>query len=365
MRYAMIMAGGSGTRLWPMSTKDQPKQLIPFINGRSLIQIAMDRLTDLVPADRQLICAGVTHRDPILQNITGMTDDRFYAEPVGRDTLNAVGYVAAVLARNDPDATIAVFTADHIIEPVDRFREIVAAGYEIAETTDHALVTFGITPTQPATGYGYLGLADPVIGTTARVVSQFKEKPDAPTAQQYMDAGPDRYLWNSGMFIWKAATLLRCIEKHAPANAAGLRQIADAWHTPDRDAVLNDVYPNLPKISVDYAVMEPASNDSDFTVAAVAMPLTWLDVGSWPSYAEVCVKDDTLNATGGGNFIQIDSQRNLIASSEDEHLIATLGVEDLIIIHTPNATLVCHKDHAQRIKDLHNIVGNEFGERFL
>ena len=361
----MIMAGGSGTRLWPMSTRRQPKQLIPFINGKSLIQIAIDRLDGLVPTDRQLICAGQTHRQPILDNIPGFTAERFFAEPTGRDTLNAVGYVAAVLAETDPDATLAVFTADHIIEPVEDFQTVVQQGYELAESVDNALVTFGVTPTEAATGFGYLELGDAIPDTAGRVVDRFKEKPDATTAEQYLAAGPDRYLWNSGMFIWKAATLLACIERHAPENHAGLKQIAAAWHTDRRDAVLNDIYPSLPKISVDYAVMEPASNDDDFTVAAVAMPLTWLDVGSWPSYAEVCVKDDTLNAAGGGNLIHLDSQRNLVASSESEHLIATLGVEDLIIIHTPHATLVCHKDHAQRIKDLHGLVGDQLGDAFL
>ncbi len=365
MRYAMIMAGGSGTRLWPMSTKDQPKQLIPFINGRSLIQIAMDRLEGLVPTDQQLICAGITHRDAIVKNIEGMTGERFFAEPTGRDTLNAVGFVAAVLAESDPDATIAVFTADHIIEPVDEFRQVVASGFDLADKVENALVTFGIAPTDPATGYGYLQLGEALAGTAGRIVSEFKEKPDADTAKRYHEAGPEHYLWNSGMFIWKASTLLRCIAKHAPENHAGLMKIAAAWRTDERFAVLDAVYPKLPKISVDYAVMEPASRDGEFTVAAVAMPLTWLDVGSWPSYAEVCVKDETLNATGGGQHIHLDSQNNLVASSEDEHLIATIGVKDLVIIHTPTSTLVCHKDHAQRIKDLHGLVGEQLGEAFL
>ena len=222
MRYAMIMAGGSGTRLWPMSRASKPKQLIPFINGRSLLQIAMDRLKDLLPAKQIYICAGQSHRQEILDTIEGIDNERILGEPEGRDTLNAVGLAAAIIAQRDPEATIAVFTADHVIEPVDQFQQIVNQGYEVAETDSSTLVTFGITPTAATTAYGYLQLGDPHGQIGARLVDQFKEKPDTPTAKQYLDAGPHRYLWNSGMFVWQATTLMQCIEKFTPQNHAGL-----------------------------------------------------------------------------------------------------------------------------------------------
>ncbi len=366
MRYAMIMAGGSGTRLWPMSTSDQPKQLIRFIRGKSLLQIAMDRLEGLVPVERRLVCAGRAHRDVILDRLSGMDADRYFAEPIGRDTLNAVGLVAAVLAERDPDAVVAVFTADHLIEPIDAFADTVERGFALAEARADALVTFGIKPTEAATGYGYLELGEAIADhAPARRVSRFKEKPDAATAERYLDAGPEKYLWNSGMFVWRAATLMRCIERFAPENHAGLHRIAQAWDTPDRDATLDAVYLGLPKISVDYAVMEPASNADDLAVATLPMGVQWLDVGSWPAYAQVCDRDGQANALAADRAAVVDARNNLIASDDPDHVVAAVGVQDLIIVHTPHATLVCHRDHAQKIKDLHARVRQEHGEDYV
>lgn len=375
MRYAMIMAGGAGTRLWPMSRAEQPKQLIPFIDGKSLLELAFDRLDGLVPKERQYICAGASHREPILRALPDLDESRYLAEPTGRDTLNAVGYPAAVLAERDPDAVIAVFTADHLIQPVEKFQQAVDQGYAIAEQRENALVTFGITPTHAATGFGYLelgkGLGDGGAGGQgdggeAHIVDEFKEKPPADVAQEYFVAGPSKYLWNSGMFVWKAKTLLACIEKYKPQTRAALSRIADAWdEDTQRDAVLNDVYPNLEKISIDFAVMEPASRDKDFQVVAVPMPLTWLDVGSWPAFAKTRTPDAQGNTTAGGKHLGLDTRNTLIASTDADHLIATIGCDDLIVIHTADATLVCHRDKAQQIKEMYEKVKETFGEKYV
>lgn len=364
MRYAMIMAGGSGTRLWPMSTAKQPKQLIPFIQGRSLLQIASDRLEGLVAEERQLICAGQTHKKAITAALPGINDERYLAEPVGRDTLNAVGFGAAIVAKHDPDAVIAVFTADHIITPVDEFKSIVDKGFQLVDQAENALCTFGISPTEPATGYGYLQLGEQLGDTAGRVVDQFKEKPNLETATEYVNQGADKYLWNSGMFVWKASTLLACIKKYHPENHKGLMEIANAWGTPDATAVLERVYPTLPKVSVDYAVMEPASQDDDFQVAAVPMPLSWLDVGSWPAFGDTCPKDSNNNALAA-KFTAIDSKNNLVASDDPEHLITMIGCEDMVVIHTDKATLICPKSRAEEIKALHSQVGEQAGEDYL
>ncbi|MFW6039403.1 MAG: mannose-1-phosphate guanylyltransferase [bacterium] len=364
MDYALIIAGGSGTRLWPMSTRDTPKQLIPFIDGKSLLQLAVERLQRLLPDERIYVCAGEGHREAILGHVPSLAADRFIAEPEGRDTLNAVGLGTGVLGRDDPEAVVGVFTADHLIEPADRFAAIVRQGYALAEARAQALVTFGVEPTHAATGYGYLQLDAPLEGANAFRVAQFKEKPDADTAQQYLEAGPHCYLWNSGMFVWRAATLMRCIERFAPENYAGLQRCIEAWRTPRWDEVLRQVYPTLRKISVDYAVMEPATGeqagDGEVEVVAVPLAVRWLDVGSWPSFAQTRASDEAGNCAAGCHTLMLDTRNTLAASSHDGHLIAAIGVEDLIVIHTPRATLVCRADQAERIKELHKQLGEDW-----
>jgi mannose-1-phosphate guanylyltransferase len=365
MRYALIIAGGSGTRLWPMSTRGLPKQLIPFIDGKSLLQIAMERLRGLVPEEQVYICAGESQKQAMLDRLPGLSPDRFIGEPCGRDTLNAVGLGSAVLGRNDENAIVAVFTADHLITPADEFRKIVEKGYVLAEEQPNTLVTFGITPTHPATGYGYLQLGEPTACGNALVVSEYKEKPDLETATRYHQAGPEKYLWNSGMFVWRSSALMDCIRRFVPDNYPGISEVVDAWDSAARDEVLSRTYPTLPKISVDYAVMEPASRDHRARVVAVPMPLSWLDVGSWPTFATAMPNDEAGNTACGCKSLLLDSRNTLVASSDPNHLITTIGCEDLVVIHTPNATLVCRADQAEKIKELHKQVGERFGEEWL
>ena len=347
-----------------MSRGAMPKQLIPFIRGRSLLALAWERLEGLAGPDRRWICAGEAHRAAALAGVPGLDTSRFLGEPEGRDTLNALAFASAVIQKGDPEAVVGVFTADQLIEPADVFRRVVSEGYELAEDDSAVLVTFGIAPTHAATGYGYLSLGSPLRGA-ARSVEEFREKPDLATAQQWVAAGPERFLWNSGMFVFSARGFLDCVGRYEPECRAGMARIADAWGTPAQAAELAAVYPRLRKISVDFAVMERASRDPAVKVAALPMALSWADIGSWPAFADTCEKDGAGNALAAEKCLLLDTRGTLVASSTTGHLIAALGCDDLIIVHTPTATLVCRKDRAEDVKKLQSLAAERFGADYV
>lgn len=365
MKYALIMAGGAGTRLWPFSTRRRPKQLIPLHKGKSLLGLAVDRLDGFVPAKRRLICTGEQFREAIREALPDFTDDQIIGEPEGRDTLAAVGLPAAIVAQRDPDAVMAVVTADQIIEPKDLFLKRLKIGCKLIDKHPNALVTFGIEPTEPRTDYGYLHLGDAVKGSAhSHQTRAFREKPDRATAETYFDDPDGAYLWNAGMFVWRADTLLAAIAKYEPEVHAGLTEIAAAWDTDQRSAVLARVYPTLKRISVDFAVMERAAVDDAFKLMTVAMPVRWLDVGAWPSYASTLELDGSGNRASTDN-VMLDTTNAIVISDDPDHLIATVGVNDLIVVHTANATLICPRDKAEDLKRLHEAIGKEYGEKYL
>jgi mannose-1-phosphate guanylyltransferase len=362
MRYAMIMAGGAGTRLWPMSRADKPKQLLEFIerkggNGRrSLLELSASRLEGIVAPEHRYICTGEQYRAAIRAKLPAFTDERILGEPVGRDTVNAVGFAAAVFQKLDKNATFAVLTADHLIEPDSTFARCVDVGFKLVEEDPTRFVTFAIKPTYPATGFGYVECGEPIADGGARlshVVERFVEKPDLHRATAYVESG--HFYWNAGMFVFHASTFMDRLAKFKPESHAGLKKIQDAWGTPRQRAVIDEVYPSLPRISVDYAVMEPASKDPSVTIAMVKMDLDWLDVGSWPSYAETLAPDRSGNRVSGTSETIIHGGKNnlVVTDGPPGHTVALLGCENLIVVRTPDATLVMPRDKAQELKDLH------------
>ena len=359
MRHAMIMAGGSGTRLWPMSRDGQPKQLIEFIHQpgaprTSLLALAARRMDTLVPADNRYICTGERYRAQIRAALPDLDDDHLLGEPEPRDTVNAVALTAAVLYKRDEDAVFSVLTADQLIEPADTFASCLDLGYGLVEQDPTRLVTFGITPTHAATGYGYIQRGAPIPATDDRAyeVERFVEKPDKTNAEAYLESG--RYDWNAGMFVFHARTFLDLYKRNLPECADAIDAIADAWGTDRQADTLARTYPALTKTSVDYGVMEPANDADDVTIVGVKMPVSWLDVGSWPAYAETLTPDDDDNRAAGVSLTAHDAHRNIVIGEDDaDHTIALVGCDDLIVVRTERATLVIPRDRAQEIKKLH------------
>jgi mannose-1-phosphate guanylyltransferase len=363
-RHAVVLAGGSGTRLWPLSRGDEPKQLVPIQDGRSLLELALERLDGVVGTRARYVCAGERHRTAVARLLPGLEARRYLGEPEARDTLAAVTLSAAVIAAEDPEAVVGIFTADHVIRPVEGFRRIVAAGFDLVAANPRTVLTFGISPTHPATGYGYLELAEDM-GECARRVSFFREKPDPATAMAFVAAGAERYLWNSGMFVFSAATLLERIRQYAPPLAAAMSEVAAKWDTPRRGEVLAAAYAGLPRVSFDYGFMERAAADPALQVAALPMPLEWVDVGSWPSLASLYTADAAGNAAPGVLAVLEGCTGTLLVSTDPAHLVAALGCDDLVIVHTDRATLVCRKDRAEDVKKLQALVAERFGPGFV
>ncbi len=363
MRNVVIIAGGSGTRLWPMSRTGRPKQVLPLAGERSLLRVAYDRLDGLVDADRIYVCTAAAYADQVLEQLPELDPSRLIGEPVGRDTANAVGLASAVVGRDDPDAVLAIVTSDHLITPEKEFGASVDAAFAVVEERPRSLCTFGIEPTHPHTGLGYVERGEPIAGTGAYQVARFREKPDLATAEEYLATG--RFWWNSGMFVWRADTLLGVLDELLPESAAPLRRAGAAAAGPERDAVLAEIYPQLRKISVDFAVMEPVSQGrTDADVVVVPMPVQWLDVGSWAALAGTLQTDAEGNRTQALTCL-LDSRDNVIVTDDPEHLVATVGVTGHIVVHTADVTMVCPLSAGERVKELVAEVQSRYGGSYI
>lgn len=358
MRYIVIMAGGSGKRLWPLSRQGMPKQLLRLLGGQSLLRLAYERVAGLVPDDRILVCTGADYVDVVRDELPELPEANLLGEPEGRDSLNAVTWPAAVLVRRDPDAVVAMLGSDHLMNPVEGFRSAVERAFEVAEQQPEALVTFGVVPTSPQTGLGYLRRGDAVAGyDDVFVLREFKEKPDLATARSYLDSGD--YWWNAGMFVWRAATLLEQLRQLLPDAHVLVTELAAQ---PDR---LTELFPRLPKISVDYAIMEPvAAGRGTARVLAVGLPITWHDVGGFAALGDQLPTDAEGNASQGVAVL-VDSRDNVVINTaEDGRVVAVVGLSDTVIVQTPDITLVCPTSEAERIKELVAEVTAQLGTRY-
>ena len=351
-KCAVIMAGGSGTRLWPLSRRNRPKQLLRIVQGRSLIYSAFERLRLVFQPGDIYVIALAEHLPAMTAELPLLPPENFIGEPVGRDTANAVALAASILHEKDPDTIMGVFTADHLIKPADKFAETLRHGLLVAADHGDALITFGIKPAEPHTEMGYVQRGEPVApGVWA--VRSFKEKPDLDTARQYVTSGD--YYWNSGMFVWKTATILERLRENLPESHAVTQRLAKAWHDPAGPDLARELYPGLRKISIDYAVMEKA-----LKVLVVEMAVDWMDLGSWTALAAALGFDSMGNVKALKRLAAMFSRNNILVA-EDEHLIAAIGVENLVVVHSPDATLVCHRNQLAQIKDLVAQIERDYG----
>ncbi|MCH8804808.1 MAG: NTP transferase domain-containing protein [Planctomycetes bacterium] len=355
MRHAVIMAGGSGTRLWPLSRRMRPKQLLRLFDGASLIELARERLEGLFEPENIWVITSANYIDQVADALPDLPRANLIGEPMGRDTANAIGLAAHLLARRDPDGTMAVFTADHIISPRAAFAQAIRAGLDAAEQHADSLITFGITPDSPHTGYGYVRRGE-ALGPAVFRAAEFKEKPSREVAEAYLKSG--EYLWNSGMFAWRVSAILAELERNLAQNAAKLASLAEAWERMAGSDECAERFGSLDRISIDYGVMEKARS-----VLLVEMKCKWLDLGSWTAIAATRESDEAGNALIAERAL-VENGRNNILVSESDHLIVALGVSDLVVVHSADATLVCHRDHVQAIRDLAAAREQRFGERY-
>ena len=345
MLHAIVMAGGSGTRFWPASRAALPKQLLPLAGERTLLEDTVTRLEGLVPPERVLVVTSARLLDAARRQLPQVPDAGLVGEPCKRDTAPCIGLAALLVSRHDPDATMAVMPSDHVITPAAKFQDAIRQAAALVDEAPGRLVTFGIRPTYPAESFGYIqqgaALAVAPGAAPAHAVARFREKPPAQVAAEYLAAG--NYLWNAGIFVWKAATILAALRERQPECLAHLERIAAAWDGPDREAVFAREFAAIKGISIDYAVLEQATD-----VVVIEAPFTWDDLGGWSAVARQRGVDAEGN-TIVGRHLGIESVRTIVHAAGD-HLVVTMGLEDMLVVHTPDATLVADRAREEAVR---------------
>jgi mannose-1-phosphate guanylyltransferase len=338
--YAVIMAGGRGERFWPLSTSTLPKPFIPLLGKSTLLQETVSRIQRMTPLERILISIGAEHFEIARQQLPQIPEENFIVEPIGRDTAACLGFSALHIEQRDPEAVMLALPADHFIANADAYVQTVQKGLESLEGATG--VVFGISPTRPETGYGYILAEKPVITADAWPVVRFIEKPDAPAAEQYLASG--NYFWNSGMFLWSNQTLLSLFQKHLPETYQGLSRLRPLIGNAGAKAEINEVFAALPRISIDFGIMEKTSG-----LRLVPAQFAWDDIGNWASL-ERALPLDAQGNIAQGRHVALDSNGCILYAQTGT--IATFGVSDLIVVEAYGKILVCSKDKAADLKKL-------------
>lgn len=344
--YALILAGGSGTRFWPLSRNVRPKQLLNLFDEETLIEKAVNRLEGLVPPERVLVLTNEAQVEGIRNVLPNLPEENIVAEPARRDTAPAIALAAGWIAARDPEAVMIALPADQLVVKEEAFRTVLTAAAEAADR-ESAIVTLGIKPDWPCPSYGYIerGAAmndlELTGGIVAHEVECFREKPSLETAEEYLANG--NFSWNAGIFIWSIPTLLSELGEHCPQLHEFIGMLRDA---DDFAGVVENKFPQLEKISIDFALMENAKR-----ILNIEADVGWDDVGGWPSVAKYLNQDESGNATRG-TVLSVDAANNIVFSAEGEETIALLGVSDLIVVKTPDAILVANRNDADQIKKL-------------
>ncbi|HEY5730426.1 MAG TPA: mannose-1-phosphate guanylyltransferase [Anaerolineales bacterium] len=358
--YAVIMAGGGGTRLWPISRKESPKQLLPLLGKETLFQSTVARLEKLFPPERILVVTVEEQAREMREQVPSIPEENYLIEPAPRGTASVVALASAILKKRDPQAVMAIQTADHHIRNQDLFQYLLRAAFEVAEK--EYLVTLGITPTFPSMGYGYIQQGEPLNGDykyPVYKVMRFVEKPDETTAQQLLRSGD--HSWNSGMFIWRADVILGELQRQMPELHKAVDAIASAWDTPNKENVVQKLWYDLKPQTIDYGIMENAER----VAVLPAGGLGWSDVGSWDSLFEVLLPDMNGNVSSNAQHLGLDTHNTLVYSVDNERLIVTIGMDDVVVVDAGDVLMVCKTDQSQKVRDVVEHLKRHNQEKFL